>query len=229
MLDIRKHKTILLQILKDIYTDISIAPVLGFKGGTACFLFYNLPRFSIDLDFDLVDSKKEEVISEKIESILQEYGEVREKYRKRSTLFFLLSYEKEARNVKVEISLRNFGSRYEIKNYLGISMLIMKKEDIFANKLVALTERNQIANRDLYDIWFFLKNRWDINEEIVEKRTKMEFKEYLKKCIKVIENINTQHILIGLGELLDEKQKRLVKEKLKEELIFLLKLYSKES
>lgn len=229
MLDIGRHKTILLQILKDIYTDVSIAPALGFKGGTACFLFYDLPRFSVDLDFDLIDSKKEGAVFEKVGNILKEYGELREKYKKRNTIFFLLSYERGTRNIKVEISLRNFGSTYELKNYLGISMLVMKKEDIFANKLVALTERGQIANRDLYDIWFFFKNRWKINTEIVKKRAGLEFKEFLKKCIRITEGVSTTHILAGLGDLLDEGQKRLVKEKLKEELLFLLKLRLKES
>ena len=42
------------QILKDIYTDASISSLLGFKGGTCVYLFYNLPRFSVDLDFDLL-------------------------------------------------------------------------------------------------------------------------------------------------------------------------------
>lgn len=64
-------------------------------------------------------------------------------------------YGKKSRNVKIGISLRALGSKYEIKNYLGISMVVMKKEDIFAHKLVALFERKQIANRDLFDIWFF--------------------------------------------------------------------------
>ncbi|HCC85077.1 MAG TPA: hypothetical protein DEQ06_00520 [Porphyromonadaceae bacterium] len=39
-------------LLKDIYTDIEIAPSLGFKGGTALMFFYDLPRFSIDPDFN---------------------------------------------------------------------------------------------------------------------------------------------------------------------------------
>ncbi len=43
-LDYSKHKNILLQILKDIYSDTSIAPYLGFKGGTAAMMFYDLPR-----------------------------------------------------------------------------------------------------------------------------------------------------------------------------------------
>lgn len=34
MLNKEKHQLIMGQILKDIYTDISIASLLGFKGGT---------------------------------------------------------------------------------------------------------------------------------------------------------------------------------------------------
>jgi len=65
-LDISKHKKILLKILKDIYSNTSVAPLLGFKGGTALYLFYNLPRFSLDLDFDLLDEKKEGFVFQKI-------------------------------------------------------------------------------------------------------------------------------------------------------------------
>ena len=49
------HKNILVGILKDVFRDASLAPFLGFKGGTAAMLFYELPRFSVDLDFDLLD------------------------------------------------------------------------------------------------------------------------------------------------------------------------------
>jgi predicted nucleotidyltransferase component of viral defense system len=61
-LNIPTHKTILFQILKDIYSDTTIAPFLGFKGGTATLLFYNLDRFSVDLDFDLLDESKENYV-----------------------------------------------------------------------------------------------------------------------------------------------------------------------
>lgn len=64
-LDISTHKTILFQILKDIYSDTTISPLLGFKGGTTALMFYELNRFSIDLDFDLLDESKEDYIFEK--------------------------------------------------------------------------------------------------------------------------------------------------------------------
>jgi len=218
------YKNILIKILKDIYTDSSLGPLLGFKGGTAMYLFYDLERFSVDLDFDLLDETKEQEVFDKMENIVKEYGTIKEKTNKRHTLFILLSYNEEAQNIKVEINKRSFGSQYEVKNYLGISMLVMKKEDMFAHKLVAMTERTKIANRDVFDVYFFLKNNWGINKEIVEKRTEMEFTKYLEKCIKSVENISNRGILSGMGELIDGKQKDWVKSKLKQDTVFLLKL-----
>jgi predicted nucleotidyltransferase component of viral defense system len=224
MLDRNVHKTILLQILKDIYTDASLGPVLGFKGGTAANFFYDLGRFSVDLDFDLLNGDKEAFVFEKIEKILNEYGTIKEKYTKKHTLLFVISYDEKSQNIKVEINRRVFGSRYELKNYLGISMLIMVRGDMFAHKLVAVLERVKTANRDVYDIWYFLKNQWPINKKIVEKRTRINFKDYLKKCIVFIESLSDRNILSGMGELLDEKQKAWAKTNLRKDTVFLLKV-----
>src|SRR5262245_15745427 len=109
------HKTILFQILKDIYSDTSIAPFLGFKGGTAALMFYGLDRFSVDLDFDLLDESKEDDVFEKIIAIVEQYGTLKESYKKRFNLFCLLSYEDKAQNIKIEVNRRQFGSRFEIK------------------------------------------------------------------------------------------------------------------
>jgi len=224
MLDIAKHKTILIKILKDIFTDSTIGPLLGFKGGTAAYLFYGLDRFSVDLDFDLLDESKEKEIFEKVEEIAKEYGQIKEKSNKRHTLLIILSYSDKAQNIKLEINKRSFGSGYEVRNYLGISMLVMKKEDMFANKVMALYERAGRTNRDIYDVWFFLKNDWSINKKIVEDRSKMAFRELLKKAIIILEKVGNRNILTGMGELLDEKQKAWAKENLKKDTIFLLKL-----
>jgi len=68
MLNREKHQLIMGQILKDIYTNISISSLLGFKGGTCAYFFYDLPRFSVDLDFDLleVNEKNQKLVFEKI-------------------------------------------------------------------------------------------------------------------------------------------------------------------
>ena len=48
----------MLQILRDIYSDLELANYLGFKGGTALMFFHGLPRFSVDLDFNLLKPEK---------------------------------------------------------------------------------------------------------------------------------------------------------------------------
>ncbi|MHA1558464.1 MAG: nucleotidyl transferase AbiEii/AbiGii toxin family protein [Alphaproteobacteria bacterium] len=226
MLNVDKHRIILVQLLKDIYCDIEISSLLGFKGGTAVYLFYQLTRFSVDLDFNLLDETKKTLIFNKIQKIASAHGEIKEASQKQNTLFFLLSYEKNTQNLKIEISTRRFNDQYEIKDYLGIPILVMKQEDMFAHKLAALLDRKSIANRDLYDILFFIKNRWNCNTNLLEQRTKIPTKKYIDNCISAIKKVNNTYILQGLGELLNEPQKDSLRDKIKEEVIFHLKLFN---
>lgn len=223
-LNISVHKTILFQILKDIYSNTRIAPYLGFKGGTAALMFYSLDRFSVDIDLDLLDENKEDEVFIEISKIVKKYGTLKEEYRKRFNLFFVVSYEDKSHNIKVEISRRSFDSKYELKTYLGVSMLVMIPEDLFAHKLIAMHERIGKTSRDIYDVWFFLSKRFPINKEIVEKRSDMSFNEFLSKCILKLKKFNNSHVLHGLGELLTPNQKNWAKSKLKDETISLLEL-----
>lgn len=228
-LDFSKHKNILLQILKDIYSDTSIAPYLGFKGGTAAMMFYDLPRPSVDLDFDLLDESKENEVFEKINKIMGNYGKITDSYMQRFNLRNVISYESGAQNIKVEVNRRQFGSKYVMKTYLGISMLVMVEEDMFAHKLMAMLERIGKTSRDIFDVEYFAKNGWPINRKIVEERSGVSVKEALAKCIKMLEKMDNKHILDGLGELLTDPQKDSTRAKLKADAIFQLKLmYSNE-
>jgi len=223
-INISLHKTILFQILKDIYSNTKISPFLGFKGGTAAFLFYGLERFSVDLDFDLLDENQANQIFEIIIRIAEKYGEVKETHKKRFSLFCMIAYDDKSRNIKIEINKRTFGSQYEIKTYLGVPMQVMVIQDMFAHKLMAMLERMDSTSRDIYDVWYFLKNRTAINEEIVEKRSNQSFNDVVQLSIKKLEKIEKRNILIGLGELLSPNQKDWARAKLIEETIAYLKL-----
>lgn len=227
-LDYSKHKNIMLQILKDIYSDTSIAPFLGFKGGTAALLFYDLSRNSVDLDFDLLDETKEREVFNKIQKITANYGTITESKIKHFNLLNVISYKKGAQQIKIEVNRRQFGSRYEVMSLLGISMLVMVKEDMFAHKLMAMYERIGKTSRDVYDVYFFYKNGWGINKKIVEARSGMSFKATLAKCIEMLDKMDNKHILDGLGELLTDSQKDWARDHLKKETIFLLKLNLEE-
>lgn len=223
-LDYAKHKNILLQILKDIYSDTSIAPHLGFKGGTAAMMFYNLPRNSVDLDLDLLDETKEKEVFEKINKIVSNYGTITDSHIQKSNLKNVISHDPKAQNIKVEVNKRQFGSNYEIKTLLGISMLVMVQEDMFAHKLMAMIERIGKTSRDIFDVQYFAKNNWPINKKIVEERSGLTYKQALEKCITILESMDNKHILDGLGELLTDSQKNSARAKLKSDTIFLLKV-----
>jgi predicted nucleotidyltransferase component of viral defense system len=114
----------------------------------------------------------------------------------------------------------------EMKNLLGITIKVMTLPDMFAHKLCALTDRSEMANRDLFDCWFFMKNRTSLNEDVIEKRMEMPVGEYLQKCITFLENKTDIRLLDGLGELIDPDLKQFVKSKLRTEVITLLRLYN---
>lgn len=223
-LDYSKHKAILLQILKDIYSDTSIAPHLGFKGGTAAHLFYGLDRRSVDLDFDLLDESKETEVFERIQKISATYGTITDTRVKRFNLLNVISYSPGAQKIKVEVNRRNFGSQYKVRTLLGISMLVMVEADMFAHKLMAMYERIGKTSRDIFDVYFFEKKGWEINRTIVEARSAMSFNDTLVKCVELLEKMDNKHILDGLGELLTDAQRDWAKAKLKDDTIFLLKV-----
>jgi predicted nucleotidyltransferase component of viral defense system len=228
MLNKEKHKSIMTQVLKDIYSDISIASLLGFKGGTAAYLFYDLPRFSVDLDFDILDDapQSRELVFEKIGKIISVYGTIKDQQMKFSTIFFALSYGTGEHQVKVEVNTRKTGAKYELKSYLGIPMLVAKKESLLSGKLVALLNRKVFAPRDLYDAHFFLKQQWEFDYDVFAEYGISSVKEYLKKCENFVEKIPQNKFLAGLGELISEEEKKFVREQLKNDMLFLLRLRS---
>ena len=227
MIDLNRHKFFLVKILKDIYTDIELANYLGFKGGTALMFFYDLPRFSVDLDFNLLDVKKEDIVYRKVRKILLKYGTIFDEAKKFYGPLIVLDYGFKERKLKVEISNRLFDDRYEMKNLLGINMKVMVREDMFAHKLCALLDRNVITNRDIFDCRFFMQNQTPVNKSIVESRMEMPLTDYLQKCIEHLESLSDKGLLQGMGELMDNKMKKNIQMKMLPEVIELLKFYKK--
>jgi predicted nucleotidyltransferase component of viral defense system len=225
VLDINKYKLLLVSLLKDIYNDIELATVLGFKGGTAHMLFYGLPRFSVDLDFNLLSQEQSKRVFQKIREILLRYGRIRDEAEKHYGLICVLDYGAGNRNLKIEISNRLFPDGYEIKSYLGITMLVMNKKDMFAHKLCALLDRKVFTARDVFDVYFYMKTQTPVNKEIIEQRMQMGFEEYMNACIEKIEQQNPKKLLDGIGELIDEELKTFVRTKLKQECLQFLRMY----
>ncbi|MEX1052305.1 MAG: nucleotidyl transferase AbiEii/AbiGii toxin family protein [Patescibacteria group bacterium] len=220
MLEVKKHRQVMFEIITNIYRS-SIGNFLGFKGGTMAYFFYGLDRFSVDLDFDLLDERKITEVTRIVSKILSDYGEIQDKTNKRFTLFWLLNYEKNNRNLKIEISKRKQEAvRYEIANFYGTDVKISKIEDSFATKLLACTTRNRTAYRDFYDVYFYLKKGIIPNEAIIKMETDKNLKNYLIYLNKYIQkNVSNHAILSGIGEFVTEKQKSWIRNHLKNELL----------
>lgn len=224
-MDINKHKFYMLQILKDIFSDAELADCLGFKGGTALMFFHDLPRFSVDLDFNLLNPSKEKSVYEKVRNILLKYGTIHDEALKFFGPVFVLDYGQNERKLKVEISNRQYDNHYEIKNLLGIEMRVLVKPDMFAHKLCALLDRTEITGRDIFDCWFFLNTHTPINASIVESRMEMPLQDYLQRCIETVEQVGDKTIMNGLGELTDGETKKFTKTQLRKETLSLLTFF----
>ena len=104
-------------------------------------------------------------------------------------------------------------------------MKVMVQSDMFAHKLCALLDRNELTNRDIFDCWFFMQKQTPLNKDLVEVRMGIPLTDYLQKCIDRLESKSDKGLLSGIGELSDSGMKNFVKTKLRSETIGLLKFY----
>ena len=229
MLDKAHHRQVMFEILQEIYQS-PVGKLLGFKGGTMLYFFEELDRFSVDLDFDLLETEKVGQVRQVLHEIIKKYGQITEEREKKQTLIFILNYKTGQHSLKIEISKRvDQVTSYEWRNFYGVDVQTMQLEDALAHKLVAATERRGVANRDFYDIWFLLKRGVRANPAVIKKRTDQDLGQYLDFLIKFIDkNFKLNQVTVGLGELLDRSKRDWVKVKLKDELLGKLEFYLDE-
>lgn len=218
------HRKNMIDILMEIYKDPFLAHNLYFKGGTALYLFHDLPRFSTDLDFDLnSDCKDKNKILEKIKFIASKFGALQESIVKRNTILLILSYEKYHRLIKIEISTRDPGAKaYEIKNIFGTDIKVLQLDFICSGKLLALTERTKA--RDLFDAYFILINELPVNEKILKIYSGKTIKQFFKFLEgKVKKSFSRKNVLHELGEMIEDNKKNWIRDKLQISVLDLIK------
>ena len=207
------HRIIMLSIIQDIFKS-KIGKYFWFKWWTACYFLYWLDRFSTDLNFDLLDENQH--IDEQLIDIVSKYWKIK-KWNK-----IEISYWEKDVNIKIDVNRHIWKeNRYEVLNLYWTPLSVQTKDTIFANKLVAYYER--WTNRDIYDIYFFLKNGFDINEWVVFERTGMSVNKLLEetknKLLKLPKNYK---ILDWLWEVLSLEQKNYTKNFLVRDLIWFI-------
>ena len=215
----------MMQVLLAIFRHPQLSTLLAFKGGTSLMMFHNLTRFSTDLDFNLLDASKTEYVYNELHNILLKFGTIDDEAMKFYGPLLVLNYGKGDRMLKVEVSNREYPNHYEIRSLLGTDIRVMTLADMFAHKLCALGER--ITPRDIYDVWFFLQNRTEINAEIVQIRTGMSVGDYALQCAEKVRSYSSRVLMQGLGEvLLDNQSKNFAREQLIPETVSALELFA---
>lgn len=223
-MNISLHRRLLLGLLQKIYKHNILGSQLGFKGGTSLYFLHKLNRFSVDLDFNLI-SADVQLDTNSVQSILESELQLNDVQEKANGWIWNGVYEPDQWNMKIEISKRQYADEYEKKDLLGLPLQVMKLEYQLSHKLCAITDRNMLANRDIFDAHFLLSNHVSIVDEIIQERTGMQTRQYLESLIEYIPMHRSKRGLLDqLGQLIDETQKQWVRENLEDELLFLLQL-----
>lgn len=175
----------LADLLRMIYENEFLRGRLVIKGGTAInFIYFRMPRLSVDIDFNFVsDEAREGMLKsrENIDRILTKIFNM-EGYRiEKSAPYALLQYNLKYANaagnpdrIKIEINFMEripvFGIADKKIGILDIPEFRAKTyrlEELFATKLRALLTR--AAARDLFDVYMLLKSGLEFDERLLKK------------------------------------------------------------
>jgi predicted nucleotidyltransferase component of viral defense system len=208
MIDLRPedllHKSHLNRFLMEVIDCPPLAQNLAFKGGSCAAMLGYLDRFSVDLDFDLLNQPDEGLMRKEFHRIFEQLGlEVAGEFDR--VLFFQLKYPSvsgKRNSLKVSCNSQVVRANEYKAQYLpeiDRMMTCQTLETMVANKLVAITDRydqhRTVAGRDIYDIHYFLVHGYSYEEEVVRERTGLEPKAYLEKLVSFIRKHVTQTIV----------------------------------
>jgi predicted nucleotidyltransferase component of viral defense system len=191
-------------IEKDYFQDLLLFHIyqntnlLAFKGGTALYKLYQMPRFSEDLDFTLLGPFD---IEKTIEGIAKGLKATVKAKKLKDSILFRLRFKgilTLSNTIRLDISLKNKALLgFDVKNYIPeyidinpFSLRAIKLEEMVAEKIHSLLVRKKA--RDLYDLFFLLRiSRFDkklVNEKLKIFNMKFSF-ESIKRKINELESV----------------------------------------
>ena len=229
------HKSYLNLILAEVIDNSYLSQNLAFKGGTCASMLGYLDRFSVDLDFDILNKGEKSQIRKEFVKI---FGELNLDIIKDNKYlpFFLIKYANSQPGGRNSIKISTTdnvpnANEYNVQYLAEIDRLVNSQtiETMFANKLVAVTDRynkyKTIAGRDIYDIHYFFLQGYKYKEEIIKERTGQKAKDYFLALIDFLNtHVNQAIINEDLNVLLEPKKFQQVRKILLSETIHFLTL-----
>ena len=189
-----------IEVLEQMNNRRFLSPLV-FVGGTMLRLCHSLDRFSIDLDFWLI----QDIDSKKYVKDLQEYFArnyvVRDAAIKYYTIIFEIKSAHFHRNLKIEIRKKLQDIRHEkiiaFSKYTHRQVLVsaLPAEDMMRSKIEAFVGRKEI--RDCYDIEFLLRRGIEL---LADNAT-------LKRCLAIIDAFRPNDYKTKLNPLIESKKR----------------------
>jgi hypothetical protein len=184
---------------------------LAFKGGTALKLFYDLPRYSEDIDYDFLGKISPQQMLAILKSLVaKKKWEVTDDAVKFNTILLELRFAGPERNfrVKIEISTREKDLTTTILPLRGVPVLTLEPSFLMTEKLITFVERK--ASRDIFDAWFILNNAYPLDETLLID-TFGGLTNFFSALLKVTQKADSKKILRDTGKLLNIDQRNWVK------------------
>jgi len=172
-------------IEKDYFQDVLLYNLfrktnkLVFKGGTALYKIYKMPRFSEYLDFTMLENFGTEQLKQIVEGITKSMKwEIKSVRETKDSLLIKIGFNgiiTEYNTLRIDVSIKNkVLEGFEVKNYVPefidinpFSLRVLKLEEMVAEKIHSILTREKA--RDMYDLFFLLRiSRF--NKELVDKK-----------------------------------------------------------
>ena len=213
LLDIGKKKGLSNKehIEKDYFQDVMLFNIfkttnkLIFKGGTALYKLHNLPRFSEDLDFSLLETLSFEAITQIIKKSVN--------FPANSPIFEVSSIKETKESIMIKIECKGIITQYNtirvdinrknkvvdkfvvtnyVPDYIDInpfSLRTLSKEEMLAEKIHAILTKEKA--RHVFDLFYLLRMA-KINKTLTKEKLKAFNMNYDKKAImKKVNLINS--------------------------------------
>jgi hypothetical protein len=184
---------------------------IAFKGGTALRLFYDLPRFSEDVDYDFLSGMSADKLLNIIKNVFKKKKwEITDAAIKYHTVLLELRFPGPERNfhVKIEVSTREKEIDTTILSLRGVAILALEPSFLMTEKLLTFVERQ--AGRDIFDAWFILKNGYPLKESMIINACGDELRFY-EIVLDKIKSANPQKIYRDTGKLLGDDYRNWIK------------------
>jgi predicted nucleotidyltransferase component of viral defense system len=180
---------------------------IAFKGGTALKLFYDLPRYSEDIDYDFLGKISPQRMMDILKYLVaKKKWEVTDDAVNYNTILLELRFAGPERNfrIKLEVSTREKELKTTIQSLRGVPVLTLEPSFLMTEKLITFVERK--AGRDIFDAWFILNNAYPLDEnKLID--TFGGLTNFFKALLKAIQKADSKKILRDTGKLLSLDQR----------------------